>query len=379
VETRDELEAVRDAGVHFVQGHLVGRPSPEWAMRAALFPAPAPMPQDRRLRELAHQLSLSGDAQSACRVVADHLARNDGLMASVYLSRGDSLRCMAQRGLWQVLDGMAHDAGITGRAWASATPIVVEDVQHHADYLEAIPGVVSEICVPILSGIRAIGALNVESFSRMPDGVVTTLERCAQALSDRLEEIHYIAREQPWHLAAKASVAISGLRSGPGAARQALGCLMQAAGIDSGALILEDEQSPRIVATRGPLATALGELAAEERANLAASVSRIRSCYSAGDPSGRCFLGTDSLRDAGARAVLVLPLWVQHRRIGTVVLAHSKPMGLDGPKVEPLEFLADHVAAVLALNIRPTELFREPPRSTALHLVEDEVAERSIA
>ena len=38
VETRADLEALRDAGVHLVQGYLTGRPSFEWATTAALLP-----------------------------------------------------------------------------------------------------------------------------------------------------------------------------------------------------------------------------------------------------------------------------------------------------------------------------------------------------
>jgi hypothetical protein len=44
---------------------------------------------------------------------------------------------------------------------------------------------------------------------------------------------------------------------------------------------------------------------------------------------------------------VVLPLWFQRARFGTVLLANSRPLRLTGDRVEPLELLADHAAAVL--------------------------------
>ncbi|MHB1488514.1 MAG: EAL domain-containing protein [Acidimicrobiales bacterium] len=351
VETNDELDAIRDAGVHFVQGYLLGRPQPQWweSPPAERVGTSGAQP-DLDLAELADALAACEDATSSAEAVAEHLFRQGGLMPSVYLARGGSLRCVAQRGLWQVLDGMPGDVGITGRTWASGRPIHLEDVSLDPGYVEAIPGIVSEVCVPIVGPDGPIGALNVESVEPMPVDTVDKLARCAAVLADRLEQIHYRVQEDPWHAAANASVAISGLKIGPGLPRRALGCLLAAAGFDSGALILGQDEGARVLANLGPLAPTLGQLHQEEITHLGDVVAHIRSCYSAGDPSGHCFLGTDSLREGGARAVILLPLWVLKERIGTVVLVHSKPVRIDRLVVEPLEVLADHVAAVLALG-----------------------------
>ena len=349
VETRDELDALRDAGVDFLQGYLTGRPAFGWAATGVGQRIQTVSIGTAGHRQLREKLAACDDAESACGAVAHHLAA-EGMMPSVYLVRGGSLRCMAQRGLWQVLDGLAANTGITGRTWASAEPIIVEDVRADPDYLEAIPGVVSEICVPILAGGRPIGAINVESCLSMPAGMVEALQDCAEALSERLESIRHRDREDRWQDASRASIRISALRPGPGVARQALEFALSAAEIDSGAIILEGPPRRRIVTTLGPLASALAQLRRDDLDHLTESVNRIRSCYSAGDPSGRCFLGTASLRESGARAVLVLPLWTQKRRVGTLVLAHSRPTHLQASRVEPLEVLADHIAAALVLN-----------------------------
>jgi GAF domain-containing protein len=84
-------------------------------------------------------------------------------------------------------------------------------------------------------------------------------------------------------------------------------------------------------------------------------VDDIRSCYTGGDAVGRGFVGSASLRDGGARVVVVLPLWAQRVRLGSVVLAHSRPLQLDGEEIRALETLADHVASALASS-RHTKL-----------------------
>ena len=58
-----------------------------------------------------------------------------------------------------------------------------------------------------------------------------------------------------------------------------------------------------------------------------------------------CGLVIDS---GGARAVVVLPLWARRRRLGSILLAHSRPVQLTSDDVTPLEMLADHIASVLA-------------------------------
>ena len=101
------------------------------------------------------------------QAVAEFLHRHDQLMPSVYLELEGQLRCIAQRGLWQIPDGMSGSAGIAGKTWATKTPMILSDVRTSIDYLEAIPRVMSEICIPIVNDKETIGALNVESLTPM--------------------------------------------------------------------------------------------------------------------------------------------------------------------------------------------------------------------
>jgi hypothetical protein len=126
-----------------------------------------------------------------------------------------------------------------------------------------------------------------------------------------------------------------------------LSCLSEASGMDSVCLILDTSDGPRVRAAFGQLAAQLQNLSTEELGKMSSLVGDIRSCYTAGQASGRGFAGTESLRNGGARAVAVLPLWAHRQRLGTLIFAHSRPLRLTGDDIEPLEMLADTTAAFL--------------------------------
>lgn len=354
VETETELDSLREAEVDLVQGYLLARPGPAWPAIAADHPSRMiivirdpvdgrPAAEDKLVAAL-HQAT---DSHRACSAVVEHLFRQGRIMPSVYLEHGHDLRCIAQRGLWQILDGMSGSAGITGRTWTSGEPIVVPDVSKSPDYLEAIPGVVSEICVPIVDGDKTIGALNVESLTRLPVGLLGQLQRCAALLAERLRSISPSHRESAWDRTVNASVAISGVAEGPHMRERLVDCVRDASQMDSAGLIVDDHGGQTVATAVGPLQDSFFSLTAEKLAALSSLVADVRSCYTGGDALGRGFVGTDFLRGGGARVVVVLPLWARRSRVGSVVLAHSRPMQLSGEEIRPLEMLADHVASAL--------------------------------
>jgi EAL domain-containing protein (putative c-di-GMP-specific phosphodiesterase class I)/putative methionine-R-sulfoxide reductase with GAF domain len=353
VESLDELEVLRDAEVDLVQGYLLARPGPAWPdvtdpsapSRSTRTIGMAATTSEARLRE---SLDRATDSGHACSAVVEYLFRQGQLMPSAYLERHGELRCTAQRGLWQILDGMSGNAGITGRTWKYGQPIVVPDVGANPDYLEAIPGVVSEICVPIVVGDRTIGALNVESLIPLPAGMLGQLQDVAALLADRLQVIGDHLEESSWDRAVQASITLSGVTDNRRMPERLVRAIRDASRMDSGALVVDTARGPVVAAAVGPLEGGLFALTRSELCSMSALVNDIRSCYTGGDALGRGFVGTASLRDGGARVVVVLPLWAQRTRIGSVVLAHSRPLQLSGAEIRPLETLADHVAASLS-------------------------------
>jgi EAL domain-containing protein (putative c-di-GMP-specific phosphodiesterase class I)/putative methionine-R-sulfoxide reductase with GAF domain len=365
VETATELDVLREAEVDLVQGYLLARPGPPWPVVAPAVapdrssfkmtvvrpPGTTPMPPEIRLLEAIERAATSAQA---CSVLAGHLFRQGQIMPSVYLERHGELRCIAQRGLWQILDGMSAGAGITGRTWKTGRPIVVADVSKDPDYLEAIPGVVSEVCVPVTVGDKTIGALNVESLIPLPVGTLDQLQGYASLLARRLQAIGDHLEESSWDRAARASISISGVADTVRAPDRLVRCLREASRMDSAALIIEGDRGPTVEAAVGPLEREFNRLTPTELGSLSSLVNDIRSCYTGGDAVGRGFVGSDALRDGGARVVVVLPLWAQRVRLGSVVLAHSRPLQLSGEEVRALEMLADHLASALASSRHTT-------------------------
>jgi EAL domain-containing protein (putative c-di-GMP-specific phosphodiesterase class I)/putative methionine-R-sulfoxide reductase with GAF domain len=350
VETQAELDTLREAEVHLVQGYLLAKPGDPWpsvsAETSGEFGPWSTEKQAASLDRLRAALAKTTDRNGVCSVVVEHLFRKGQLLPSLYLESQGRLRCVAQRGLWQVLDGMPGSVGITGTTWKQGQPVVVDNVATHPDYLEAIPGVVAEVCVPVIMGGKAIGALNVESLSPLPSHLLETLVDCARLLSDRLRAIGNRSEDTTWQRAARASMAISGLTSGMRMSDKLLRCLLEASGMDSACLILNTAGGHKVESV-GHLATQLQSLSFEELDAMSSLVGDIRSCYTGGDTSGRGFVGTEALRNGGARAVAVLPLWARRERLGTLIFAHSTPLRLTGDEIQPLEMLADSAAAVL--------------------------------
>ncbi|HWD24037.1 MAG TPA: EAL domain-containing protein, partial [Acidimicrobiales bacterium] len=241
VERMAELETLRDTGVHLVQGFLFGRPNRQWPeitfgvgehsdtksdqVVSSVSTALARLREDERFR---NRLAGSVDATEACDAVVEYLFRRGNLLPSIYLERQGQLRCIAQRGLWQILDGMTETSGITGTTWSTGQRTIVPDVRDHEHYLEAIPGVTAEACVPIVCEGETVGALNVESMSSLPPGTSALLERCARLLVNRLSVISWRGSDTAWQRAARAAVTISELAPEVDAAASALDALRAA-------------------------------------------------------------------------------------------------------------------------------------------------------
>jgi transcriptional regulator with GAF, ATPase, and Fis domain len=179
------------------------------------------------------------------------------------------------------------------------------------------------------------------------------IETVAGILGERLAMIGTSLGNSRWQKAALASAAISGLTISRRLPHQVLHRLKAAAEMDSASLVVGEAKGSRTVTAVGPLGGALMDLSSEELDALSTLVTDIHSCYTADDVTGLGYVGTETLRTAGARAVVILPLWARHMRFGTLVLAHSRPTRLSADRVEPLELLADHIASVLVPMLNP--------------------------
>jgi diguanylate cyclase (GGDEF)-like protein len=354
VESQAELRWLADAGVPLAQGFLFARPDEPW-------PDVSGSRHQSRISRSEHRLikrlERAQNARQACEAAAEHLFAFGSLMPSVYLEAGGRLRCQAQRGLWQVLDGMEPAAGITGRTFRTGETHYIPDVSCAPEYLEAIPGVVAEMCTPIGTPANVIGALNVESLTDIPRSIRTAVERVAQLLGRRLVELPSETGAIPLRRLASTAAALVAVPEPAATAQAVVAALCDLTAMDSGAVVLiEDDDTHRVVAPRGPLQDALAATTDAEVRHLVQLLGPLSSCYSSGEATGLTFVGSDSLRANGACAVIALPLMAHGRRTGLVLLGSTAPRALGPDVIEPAELLATLAASCLQTSRHLEEL-----------------------
>jgi diguanylate cyclase (GGDEF)-like protein len=294
---------------------------------------------------LAACLDGVGTVKGACAAVVKLIAAHPGLMPSLYLERGGRLRCQAVVGYWQVFDGLPPGTGVIGATFAGGKPAILRNTSESNGYLEAIPGVRSEVCVPIFTGERVIGALNVESERELTEQLVPALERCARHVAARIEELGGLAEEKRSERLARHAVALSGLVEREAILGRVVEAARDVAEMESAAIGLADPDGLRLAAAEGMHAPVLRGLAADELAKLAEWVQATTSVHTVGEPVGRGFAGHETLRDAGAEALIALPLVAG---TGFLLLLDSAPIALETEDIELLELLAAHATSALA-------------------------------
>ena len=113
----------------------------------------------------------------------------DRVLPSVFVLEHGRLWLVAQRGYAVVPDGITVERGITGRAIRLGRAQLAPDVSADADYVAALPGVVSELAVPLRSGRTVVGVLNIESERALPDGAAQAVRPLARALAPLAETV----------------------------------------------------------------------------------------------------------------------------------------------------------------------------------------------
>ena len=84
-------------------------------------------------------------------------------LISIYLLRGDVLVMQHQVGYEQVIHEIPISRGIVGKVVRTGQPLLVRNIQTDQDFLEAIKGILSEVCVPLFDREKVVGVLNIET------------------------------------------------------------------------------------------------------------------------------------------------------------------------------------------------------------------------
>jgi PAS domain S-box-containing protein len=116
------------------------------------------------LDRVRNALTLKLDLPEIFSTVIETFAETFGYtQISVYLVDGDELRLEKQVGYSFCFQRIPLSRGICGRVARSGQPLLVKDVRIDPDFIGAIEGVVSEVCVPLMDHDQVFGILNVES------------------------------------------------------------------------------------------------------------------------------------------------------------------------------------------------------------------------
>ena len=106
------------------------------------------------------------DLQVTLRKTVEAVAETYGYtLVSAYLIRGDGGELVLQHhvGYDSQLERIPLSRGVMARVARTGKPVLLEDAHSDPEFLEAVPGIVSEVCVPLVAEGEVVGTLNVES------------------------------------------------------------------------------------------------------------------------------------------------------------------------------------------------------------------------
>ena len=262
-----------------------------------------------------------------------------GAMPSVFVLEHGRLWLVAQRGYAVVPDGLTVERGITGRAVRLATAQLATDVRADPDYVAALPGVVSELAIPLSSGRSIVGILNVESERALPDGAADALEPLVRALAPVADALR-ARRTLDLPALARLFVHLGSLRSPDDIAALAAASLPRVLPVDATQILVWDElgASAELASWTSQTATR-PPLDADE-----IDVARAQS-----DPSVVCqVIELQRAVDArSSRSAVWLPLRANAGELGAMVGICAHTRHVDPNLLDTAAVLAAHVAATL--------------------------------
>ncbi len=115
---------------------------------------------DRVRVVVANQLSLSQAMRTTVEAVADVFGYD---LVSIYLLEEDMLVEQHQVGYTTLIEKIPLTRGVIGKVARTGQPALITNVAGEADFIEAVPGVISEVAVPLLSHGVVVGVLSLES------------------------------------------------------------------------------------------------------------------------------------------------------------------------------------------------------------------------
>ena len=261
-----------------------------------------------------------------------------GALPSVFVLEHGRLWLVAQRGYAVVPDGITVESGITGRAVRLARPQLAVDVRADPDYVPALPGVTSELAIPLLSGRAVIGILNIESERALPDGAADALRPLVEALTTPTEALR---SRRTLDLAglARLFVHLGSLRDPGDIAALAAASLPRVLPVEATQIVVWNEPG---------VPTELAAWTSESGTRPPLSADELDVARAGTDPSVVCqVLELGTTRGPDKRSVVWLPLRANAGELGAMVGIGGESQHVDPGLLDTAAVLAAHVAASL--------------------------------
>ena len=112
-----------------------------------------------------------------------------GLLPAVFVFEHGRLWLVAQRGYAVVPDGLSVERGVMGRAVRLGRTQLAPDVRADPDFVPTLPGILTELAVPLRVGRMIVGTLNIESERALPDGAANLIRPLAAVLAPLAEQL----------------------------------------------------------------------------------------------------------------------------------------------------------------------------------------------
>jgi diguanylate cyclase (GGDEF)-like protein len=261
-----------------------------------------------------------------------------GILPSVFVLEHGRLWLVSQRGYAVVPDGIRVQSGIMGRAVRLGRPQLATDVRADVDYVPALPGVCSELAVPLRVGGSVVGVLNVESERVLPEEAHRLLRPLELALSPLAAALRESRRLDLGALA-RLFVYFSSLRDADEIAALATASIPKVLPVEASQVVMwDDAGSPVVVATWQSDDAGVEPLGIDE-------IDRSRTLV---DSSVVCqLLGAARATDGHDPSVVWLPLRANGEEIGALIGIGSGTIEADPAQLDTAALLAAHVAASL--------------------------------
>ncbi len=362
VEQREQLDVLRELGVRFAQGHLFGLPTSSWAVPTQ--PRERPSLSLDGTHASRRRFESATDLRSVAEVACAELRSLD-LLPSVYVEREGLLRCVAQLGYWQVIDGIPVGVGVASKAFRSGRSVLVESINADDDFLAAVPGLEAELAIPLHVGRRAIGVLNVESTRPLTESDIDEAHLVALAVQERLEVVGAELPTSALHRLARSNTELAMLTDAHLIEMASTRMACEISGLSSALLAMPSVRDMLdIKALQGPLGSELRALSGPMLAELAHDIDAVSSCMSSGDDEGLARPAMSLLRESGASSIAMFPVRSTELGQGLLVLADHAPITLELEEREAIELLAREVGRALDMAVVMADLRARATRDT---------------